>query len=109
MCGPAISNRRLKKLIAENSGSELSVITVAANTTLTQHYGLVLVSGDTDVTLPAPGSVTGRPFTFKNMDNGTQRILPPLGVDIEFGSLLTNNTKGDTWTVVSDGTQYLVL
>jgi hypothetical protein len=88
------------------AGPPLAVTTINNNTTLTAgQQGLVLVSGDTWVTLPFPSIGAGATYTIKKMDSANRVNIR--GSMEGQGNILLSQ-QFDALTLVSDGTVWWV-
>ncbi|MEO5368113.1 MAG: fibronectin type III domain-containing protein, partial [Magnetococcus sp. WYHC-3] len=105
----AITNDTL--LVKDDGVTSAKVITnvtaLSSNTTLNStHAGVLLVSGNTSITLPAAADVSGKSYTFKKTDSGTTTTL--VGV-IDGTTNATMTSQYDWRTIVSDGSNWYMV
>jgi hypothetical protein len=86
--------------VAKFGGIQLNLSSVSANTTLDNTYSYVL----------ATGTITGRLYWIKKMDTGTTlTIATTSSQTIDGSSTLTVNTQYASYTLVSNGSNWIIV
>jgi hypothetical protein len=96
--------------VAKFGGIQLNLSSVSANTTLDNTYSYVLATGTITVTLPTAVGITGRLYWIKKMDTGTTlTIATTSSQTIDGSSTLTVNTQYASYTLVSNGSNWIIV
>jgi hypothetical protein len=77
----------------------------SSNHNLTNANGLVLVSGNSTMFLPAPSTMAGRTLDIKNVGTGTM-VIDSSGYMIDNMLTIVSSTQYASFTIQCDGTQY---
>jgi formylglycine-generating enzyme required for sulfatase activity len=90
----------------EDGENEINVATTSTNITLTsEQSGMVLVSGNSTVTLPAPSSSQGKKLTIKKTDSSSTTVTISGVVDGESNPQLSEQYA--YMTIISNGSEWL--
>jgi len=104
------------KIVVDNDTNVKIVVcpnikTVQENTNVTLNDEIIFVNTTTIVTLTLPNVevAQNKLFTIKNIGTGTVEIRPSGSETIDGRSYLTLNTKNQTVTVISDGSNWYIV
>lgn len=98
-----------------NGSLATAVVSVNSNYTLTATNSLVLVTtggNNRTITLPAASGCTGRIYTIKQIDSGTDKVTIDANGSEKIDGALTSTRVNDQWksvTVQSDGSNWYII
>ncbi len=98
-----------------NGSLATAVVSVNSNYTLTATNSLVLVTtggSNRTITLPAASGCTGRIYTIKQIDSGTDKVTIDANGSEKIDGALTSTRVNDQWksvTVQSDGSNWYII